>query len=237
MATLTQVRVRDQSFWQKMMLGLALFILFGFAQFGARGMVDYRAAPPFLHAHALVMVAWLSLTVAQATFVARDNMAMHRRLGWLGTVLAALVVGMGLYVSTMVLRAHKEPFFFTRPYFLALNEVSLLVFGGLVAAAIARRRDTEWHRRLLVGTMIVLMEPALGRLLPMPLIMPYGEWVTLAIQLAVIAIVARHDRRLVGAVHPATKAVALVVVLTHCVIELMAISPVWIGWTTRFVGA
>lgn len=237
MATLAQVQTGDRSFWQKLMLGLAVFIIFGFAQFGARGYVDYRAAPAYIHLHALVMLAWLGLTVVQATLIARDNLALHRRLGWTGVGLAAVVVGLGSFVAVRTLQAHHQPPFFTPPYFLALTQVGLLAFAGLVAAAIARRRETEWHRRLMVGALVLLMEPALGRLLPMPLIMPWGEWAVLAVQLGALALVARHDRRTLGAIHPATVAAVAVVAATHLIVETLAVSPFWIGWTDRLTGA
>jgi hypothetical protein len=237
MATLAQVETRGQSFWQKFTLGLAVFIVFGFAQFGARGMVDYRAVPVSVHVHAVVMLAWLALVVVQATLVQRDNLALHRKLGWAGTVLAAGVVVMCSYVGITINRMGMQPPFFTQPYFLALTQLNAVVFGGMVVAAILRRRETEWHRRLLAGTLVLFMEPALGRLLPMPLIMPWGEWLALAIQLAVLGILMRHDRKTLGAIHPATTSVFLVVALTHCIIEVLAISPFWIGWTNQVVGA
>jgi hypothetical protein len=237
MATLAQTRTRDQSFWQKMMLGIALFIVFGFAQFGARGFVDYRAVPGFVHVHALVMLSWLALTVAQATFVARDNMVLHRKLGWVGAGLAVVVVGFSSWVAIMIVKAHHQPPVFAPPYFLARTQVGMLAFAGLIVAAIVRRRETEWHRRLMVGALVLLLEPALGRVLPMPLIMPYGEWAVLAVQLGVLAIVMRHDRRTIGAIHPATTSAVLVVALTHCIVELLAIAPFWQACTDRLIGA
>lgn len=237
MATLAQVEVNDQSFWQKTMLWISVFIVFGFAQFAARGLVDYGSVPLYVHAHAVVMMAWLGLTVTQATLVARDNLALHRRLGWLGAGLAALVVCLGSWVSIQIIQAHREPFFFTPPFFLALTQVGLLTFGGLITAAIMRRRETEWHRRLMVGALILLMEPALGRTLPMPLIMPWGEWAALAVQLGVLAVVARHDRKVRGTIHPATIVAGLVITLSHCIIETLAVTPAWQDMTARVIAA
>ncbi|MBV1690959.1 hypothetical protein KRR38_25590 [Novosphingobium sp. G106] len=237
MATLAQVEVSDQSFWQKTMLWISVFIVFGFAQFAARGLVDYGSVPLYVHAHAVVMMAWLGLTVTQATLVARDNLALHRRLGWLGAALATVVVCFGSWVSIQIIQAHREPFFFTPPFFLALTQVGLLTFAGLIVAAIARRKETEWHRRLMVGALIMLMEPALGRTLPMPLIMPWGEWAALVVQLGVLAVVARHDRKVLGMIHPATIAAGLVITLSHCIIEALAVAPFWQALTDRVIAA
>lgn len=237
MATLAPPQTRDRSFWQKMTLGLSAFIVVGFAQFGARGMVDYRGVPLFVHLHALIMLAWLGLTVVQATLVQRDNLALHRKLGWAGAVLATAVVAMCSFVGIRIDQMGMQPPFFTPAYFMALTQLDAAIFGGMVVTAILRRRETEWHRRLMVGTLVLFMEPALGRLLPMPLIMPWGEWLALAVQLAVLGILIRHDRKMHGAIHPATTAVVAIVVLSHCIIEILAISPFWIGWTNQIIGA
>jgi hypothetical protein len=80
------------------------------------------------------------------------------------------------------------------------------------------------------------MEPALGRTLPMPLIMPWGEWLALAIQLGVLACVMRYDRKTLGSIHPATIWAALVVAISHAIVEALAISPFWMGWTGQIIG-
>src|SRR5690606_15221311 len=71
-------------FWQRMAIGLAAFIVFGFLQAAARGFVDPLSAPAWVHVHALAMLAWLALLVVQPALVARKNLGLHRRLGWLG---------------------------------------------------------------------------------------------------------------------------------------------------------
>lgn len=224
MATLARTDQRDQSFWQRMMLGIALFIVFGFAQFAARGFVDPRAAPLLVHLHGVVMLAWLALTVVQATLVQRDNMALHRKLGWLGVVLAGAVVILGSYVGVRAVELHRQPPFFTPPYFLALTQIGVISFGGLVAFAVMRRKQTEWHRRLMLAAMIAILEPALGRTLPMPLIMPWGEWMVLAVQLGVFMFLVRHDQRVLGRVHPATLTGMAVVTLNHVLVEVLAMT-------------
>ncbi|MBE7608299.1 hypothetical protein G6O43_25645, partial [Salmonella enterica subsp. enterica serovar 4:-:1,2] len=64
-------------------------------------------------------------------------------------------------------------------------------FAALIVAAIVRRRQTEWHRRLNFSGMALLLGPAYGRLLPMPFLIPYAYEVdTLAVLiLPVIGIV------------------------------------------------
>lgn len=238
MATLAPgAETREISFWQKMALGIALFIVFGFAQFALRGFVDAGNAPIHVHLHGIAMLSWLALVVTQPWLVAHGNIAMHRRLGWLGLGLAAAVIALGSYTSLYAIETHRQPFFFTPAYFLALTHFGLAFFAGLLIGAIACRRRTDWHQRLMLGALIMIMEPALGRTLPMPLIMPWGEWLSMAVQLGVIGLIARHDLKRIGAVHPATWVVAGAIVASHAVVEALAITPAWAALANRIAGA
>ena len=236
MASIAPARTGRLTFWQKMTGGIALFIVFGFLQFAARGFVDYGQVPFYVHLHAVVMVSWLGITVTQSLLAERADRALHRTLGWIGLGFAALVVVLGSVVAIKIIAAHHQPPFFTPPYFLALTQIDVVTFAGLLIAAIAMRRETEWHRRLIVGATVMLMEPALGRVLPMPLIMPWGEWATMAVQLGVLWIMLRHDRRTLGAVHPATITAMLVVTLSHVALELLATTAPVIALATRIAG-
>lgn len=230
MATIAPVAAREASFYQKMALGLALFILFGFLQFAARGMVDYVRVPLAIHAHALVMVGWLALLVTQSTLAAHDNLALHRRLGWLAAAVATLVPVLAVGACIAAFAARMNPPFFTPSYFLALASIEGTLFAVMVWYAIARRRQTDWHRRLMIGASVLLMEPALGRLLPMPIIGgENGEWIALLIQLGVLGIVLRHDRATTGKVHPATAVAMALVVAAHVAVSLAARAPAMIA--------
>ncbi len=233
MATLAQASARGLSFWQKMALGIAVFIVFAFGQFAARGFVDYGAAPVWLHVHGAVMVSWLALLVAQPTLIASGNAALHRKLGWLGVALAALVVGMGSFTAISTIAIGREPPFLTPPLFLALTHVGLVIFAGVVTGAIALRRDQAWHQRLMIGSAILLMEPALGRVVPMPLIVPWSETVVLFFQLCVAWLIARHDRRELGAVHPATRVVIAAVVAHHLAFEALGRTALFAQWAQQ----
>lgn len=227
MATAAGAQAARLTFWARMAAGLSIFIVFAFAQFGLRGMVDYRQVPLVMHLHAIAMVIWLGLLTAQAALVGRGATAIHRKLGWASAVMLPLMVVLASLTCITALRTGLKPPFFTPGYFLALVHVSVVLFAMLVAVGVARRGEADWHRRLMVGSTIILMDPALGRVLPMPFIMPWGEWLSLAIQLGVVALVVRHDRRTIGRLHPATLAVAIAVILSHVLVELMAVWPAW----------
>ena len=215
----------DAAFFARLNLGLALFIAFGFAQFEARGLAPFAAFPWVVHAHAAAMVAWLGLLVIQPRLVVRDAMALHRALGWAGAALVVAIVAFGSMTGFAAVTRGFVPPFFTPAYFLALVHVGVLGFAAMVFWAIALRKRTDWHRRLIVGSTVVILEPALGRLLPMPLLGAWGEWLAMALQLAALGLLVRHDRRSLGRVHPATLASGAAVVGVHVGIEALAAFP------------
>ena len=212
----------DQAFFTKVSTCLAVFIVFGFVQWALRGMVDYGKVPIWVHLHGLLMVSFLALFVTQNRLAGSGNLALHRKLGWISAYLVAVIVGVACFTGVMAVKLHKVPPFFSDAYFLALTQVDAVVFGGLVYAAITRRKETEFHRRLMIGAVIVTLEPALGRLLPMPFMNGMGEWVALVIQLGVVTIIALHDRRVLGYIHPATATAGAIVAMSHVLIELSA---------------
>lgn len=83
------------------------------------------------------------------------------------------------------------------------NPLGLLAVAGLVGAALALRRRTDWHRRLMYCAMASLTAPGVGRLLPMPLFIPWAWEATNGVPLAFLGIGMLADRLRHGRVHPA----------------------------------
>lgn len=215
----------DQAFFARYSIFISFFIVASFLQFSLRGFVDIRAVPPVVHVHAAIMVSWLSLFVLQNQLVHRGELAMHRKLGWVSAAVVAGVAVLGCAVGFEALKSHMIPSFFTPAYFLSLTWIEAPAFALVVAWAVSLRRRTEWHRRLMFAATFILLEPALGRLLPMPLFGGYGEWLALLVQLAFVGLIARHDRKFAGAVHPATYAAAAILIIVHSAVSLAAMAP------------
>lgn len=211
----------DQAFFRRMAMAIALFILFGFAQWSARGFVDFGHVPIWVHLHGLAFVCWLALFVTQNMLAERGSLALHRQLGWAGCALVAAMVLLGGFTGMKAIELHRVPPFFTNGYFLALSWLGVGAFAAMFIWAIALRHNTQWHRRLMLSATILLMEPAFGRLLPMPLLGVAGPWLELALQLAVFGVAFRHDLHKRGRVHRALKWGAGVLILQHVAIWLL----------------
>lgn len=205
MATIVQglprVRAGDTRFFLVMAFVMGAIDVAGFSLNLVAGRSSF-AVPAIFHIHALVFFGWIALYIAQNLLVDGGSVALHRRLGWVALLWVPLMVALGT-VMTVLSVQHGAPFFFDVRQFLISNPLQLLLFAGLVGAALTMRRQTGWHRRLMYCGMAILCGPGLGRLLPMPLLMPYAWWAVLAAVLVLPLIGAIADQRRSGRVHPA----------------------------------
>ena len=112
----------DQSFFVKLAIALAGLTVTGFILNAAMGRVDISAIPVWIHLHAVAMLAWLALFIAQNRLAASGNIALHRKLGWAGAFLVCAIVGLTCFSGVMAVAMGRQPPFFSPPFFLALVE-------------------------------------------------------------------------------------------------------------------
>lgn len=189
-------------FFTVMAVVMSAIIVAGFTVNLAMGRSSF-AVPAIYHIHAAVFMAWIGLYLLQHLSASAGNWGLHARLGRLAYLWVPLMVATGTAVMIVVARRTGGPFFFHVSEFLWSNIATLWCFGGLAGWALLRRRYTGWHRRLMLCAMAILTGPGLGRLLPLPLMIPHA-WsitVTLTMVFPVIGMIA--DRRATGRVHPA----------------------------------
>jgi hypothetical protein len=146
---------------------IAVIIFAGFARnYYLRAWIGTRAISFMVHMHGLIMTAWVLLFLTQTLLVSKHRTDLHRKLGVIGAILAAMVVALGVYtIAGSIVRRNPgaETTLFAE-LFVAFDGVSLLLFGGLVMTALIQRRHTEIHKRLMLFAVLSLLPPALGRL-------------------------------------------------------------------------
>lgn len=204
---------------------MTVCIIAGFSMQFAMGRSSF-GAPPVVHAHAAVFMGWVGIYLAQNVLVATGNTAMHRRLGWVAAGWTVLMVILGCAVTLAMVRGARTPFFFRPQQFLVFDPLSLFAFVGLTVAAIHLRRQTDWHRRLHFCAMVLLLGPAFGRLLPMPLLMPFAFETDFAVTMLFPVAGVLADLRRDGRVHPAWGWGIGTLVLTMILVETITYSPV-----------
>lgn len=213
----------EERFFFTMACVMSAVIVAGFSMNLAMGRSSF-SVPAIYHVHALIFFGWVALYLLQNGLVTSRRVALHRRLGWLSALWVPLMVGFGIVIIIVTMRRTGGPFFFDQNEFLFSNPLLLLCFAGLVGAAVMQRRNTGWHRRFMFVGMAILTGPGLGRLLPMPLLMPHAWRIMMVISMVWVVIGMLADKRRYGYVHPAWVYGLAAVAATQVLADVIAYS-------------
>jgi hypothetical protein len=215
----------DDRFFVRGAVIIALTIVTGFSVQLAMGRSTF-ASPPLVHAHAILFMGWVTIYLTQNLLIGTGRLDIHRKLGWIALGWIFPMVLLGCLVTIAMLRRGQVPFFFRPLQFLVFDPMTLFTFAGLTLAAVAMRRQTDWHRRLHFCGMSMLTTPAFGRLLPLPLLQPWAWEAAFAASLLfpIAGIVA--DLRRSGRVHPAWRYGVGAILASFVLIEAITYSPV-----------
>lgn len=191
----------DARFFLKLAIAIAVTNIVAFGMHFALGRSTV-AVPLVYHLHAVTYMGWVAIYASQHWLAATGRIAAHRPLGRLAAVWVALMLVMGLAITVTVIQRGTTPFFFLPQHFLIANPLGLLGFVGFFIAAIRMRHRSDWHSRLHLCAMAMILGPAFGRLLPAPLMLPVAFEVS-ALAGLIFPLVAVWREWRAGAVHPA----------------------------------
>ncbi|HWG09936.1 MAG TPA: hypothetical protein VN693_00345 [Rhodanobacteraceae bacterium] len=184
-----------------------------------------------VRAHGLIMLTWVALFFAQALLVARHRVDLHMRLGIFGVVLAVAVIvaDTATLITACRLGPPHMPPGVPPSLFLAFGLFNLFTFAALVGAAIAlRKRRSDWHKRLMLLAMLLLLDAALARFIG-----AYTTWtvdsstVRNLFVLACVAVDTFRCRRL----HPAFVIGGVLVFANDYLANWAAATPVWLHFS------
>lgn len=214
-------------------LAAALIAVLGFARtYYLKALFAQPPLPGLLHVHGALMSLWCILFVVQTALIAAHRVELHRRLGVLGVALAALVVGMGTYLTVQAAAAEVHRHLVGRFHFLlGLNLVNLLLFAVLLTAGILFRSRPAYHKRLMLLAAVTLLAPAIARI---TLVFTHSAMVQLAtfdccILLCVMADTLRHRR-----LHPAFGWGALLILASFHLTFLAVQTRTWLTLVPRW---
>lgn len=202
-------------------IALSILIVAGFSLSNVIGITNFIAAPASTKLHGTIMAALVVLFLVQNILGTGRNLALHRKLGYFGIGLAIAAVLTAWNTAFVTTAFDRAPPVFSPPYFLAMTLVQPVFFGAMVVLAITYRKKTDWHRRFMLGSLMLVLEPAIGRLEIIATVMAMGgpeqalpflstnTWfipmLDLCVQLIIIGLVMLGDRAIRGSVHPALK--------------------------------
>lgn len=209
----------ERIFFTGMALVVFAAVFLGFARtFFLRPWFPDHPAPPesFFLLHGLVFAAWFVLLVIQPSLVAAGRTDLHRRLGVAGAVLAVAMVIVGIQGAIMA--ASRPGGFVGVPIpalsFMVIPFVDMVVFAVLVGAAIARRRNAQSHKRLMLIGSISLLSAAIARW-PLESMAQPSPLVFFGITNVFLFAVVIWDLATTRRVHPATLWGGLLVVVSQ----------------------
>jgi hypothetical protein len=206
-----EARDSERKFYSRMALALVVVVLIGFGpSFYLRGIVPpyprpNPTLPPSVLLHGGLLTLWILAFVAQTQLVAARKTHLHMKLGAATLVLALLIIPMMYLIAVwQVGRANQPPF--TTPLEWTIVPLAVIpVYTILLWNGWRRRREAQWHKRLMLcATIVVVLGPSFGR---MPIAPPtlIGFTIQHAVGLILFVPLMLWDRRTVGHIHPATR--------------------------------
>jgi hypothetical protein len=187
--TVRAVSAADHRYYYAISLGLAVIVFAGFARtYYLKGLFEAPPLPLLVHVHGAVMTLWYALFVVQVRLVAAHRVALHRRLGTAGIVLAGLVAVLGTAVSFGLAKREwlAQPDSIAAPFLLAYQLFAIvLVFIVLISLGVYYRRRPDYHKRFMVLAMLTVLGPAVTRL-PLPFLPNHNVPFTIALDLVIV---------------------------------------------------
>jgi hypothetical protein len=242
--TLTSPRptgARDRMFYGGMAVVMALTVFAGFAstyylRLFTGGPTATLTGGPFtrlVHTHAVLFTAWVVFFLVQTALVASRRVAVHRRLGVAGAMLAAAMVAVGFSLAVATAARGAAPPGADPLAFLAVPVFDMILFSTFVTLALARRRDKEAHKRLMLLAYISLITAAIARL---PGVLPLGPPVFFGLTLVFIVAACVYDFLSRRRIHPVYLWGGALIVISVPARLFLSTTQVWrtlAEWLTR----
>jgi len=204
-------KASERKFYSRMAIFLVVVVFLGFApSFYLKGMVPSYprpnpTLPPSVMFHGLMFTLWMALLVLQTQLIATRRTETHMKLGK-ATMLVAIALLPIMYLAAVwAVARESHPPFTDSLNWTAIPLAVIPAFAFLVYEAWRHRRESQWHKRLMLGaTILFAAGPGFSRI---PLAPPtfWGFTIQLLAGTALLyAPLFIWDRRTQGKVHPAT---------------------------------
>lgn len=239
MATIAEhptIAVNDRAFFFYMAVAIFVTAVTGFGSDIVLRHAWFTDFPWQVHVHAVTFSSWMVLYLVQNWLVADgSNIVLHRRLGWIGAGIAALMVPLGIAGTIAAIARGSVTGIFPLGLFLAMNTLGMIGFGALTLAALRLRKHAGWHKRLMLCGTAILIGPALGRLLApvMPMFGGFAPFAVVAALMSYILAGIMFDLAVLRRVHPAYWWGASTVVLVQLLSGPIGFSPPVVAFAAR----
>ena len=235
-------RSAERLFYTGIAVAMFATVFLGFARsFFLRPWFPEVPAPtePVFFVHGVAFTAWLVLLVAQPALVAAHRTDLHRKLGWTGAGLAAAMVALGTFGALVAARRPTGFVGISLPplQFLAVPLFDMALFAAFVALAVAKRRDSQSHKRLMMLASVNLLAAGIARW-PFAMMQAGPPMFFGLSDLFIVALVA-WDLASRGRLHPVTLWGGLAIVVSQPLRLVLSGTGTWMafaGWAVGLLG-
>ena len=151
----------DRWFYTSMAVIFASAAIVGFTPNSLAVLAGTKENPPLLiHVHAAAMSLWLILLTTQAILVASGNPRYHAQLGMVSFVLAPFIVLLMILIAFPLFQGGEHA------YSIGVVQIKrvTLFSSFFLLAVLARKRDSEAHKRLMFLATLVVLDAAFNRM-------------------------------------------------------------------------
>ncbi len=229
-------RKQEQKYFIVMALVAAVVVFYGFSRsYFLKGLFGTPPLPSIVHLHGVIFTSWIALFVAQTTLVSAGRTDIHRRLGIIGVVLAAVMLIVGPVTAINAARLGRTPPGPPSLVFLAVPLFDMVLFAMIITAGFYFRRKPDYHKRLMLAATIAILPAPFARFTFFDLQshMPTAAFLLMdVVLLSAIAYDTLKQRRL----HPAFAWSALLVLISFPIRMMIAGTATWMqfaAWLTR----
>ena len=231
----------DRNFFLLMVVLIWAGVAAGFGLDTIRHFQSGEAAYPLIiHFHAVAYVGWLVLLAVQVLLIRNGRQDIHRKLGMLAIGLAAFMVVIGP-VANQIVEFERFGTPRSNPPFMAIPLMAVLSFAILVTAAIARRKDSPAHKRLILLATLSISGAGFARWMRPVFFALMGKttasffWALFLGPDLLILAIAGYDLYTRHKLHPAYSVGLAWLAVSQVVTASLYLSPWWRALTTSWV--
>jgi hypothetical protein len=236
-------KTAERKFYSRMAILLVAVVFIGFApSFYLKGIVPpyprpNPTLPPAVLFHGFMFTLWMALLIIQTQLISTRRTEVHMKLGTAAMLLAIALVPVMYVTAVWAVPRHSHPPFTDDLNWTAIPLAVIPAFAFLIYEAWRRRREAQWHKRLMLSASILFVAgPGFSRI---PLAPPSFWGFTIQLLAGIVLLFTPlflWDRRTNGNVHPATWT-GFAVGLAAAIVPLALIyTSSWAGIAARLPG-
>ena len=236
-------KAAERKFYSRMAIFLVVVVFLGFApSFYLRGIVpEYPrpnpTLPPAVLFHGLMFTLWMALLVLQTQLIATRRTEVHMKLGKATMLIAIALIPVMYLTAVWAVERGSHPPFIDSLNWTAIPLAVIPAFAYLIYEAWRRRRESQWHKRLMLSaTILFVAGPGFSRIpLAPPSFWSFSAQLLIGTAL-LFAPLFIWDRRTQGKVHPATWTGYAVATAAAVVPLVLMYTESWAGIAAKLPG-